>query len=44
VSGVQKHQADRVHALLVHAGIKLYQSVYHTPSLEQWFMEKQHAA
>lgn len=44
VSGVQKHQADRVHALLVHAGFKLYQSVYHTPSLEQWFMEKQHAA
>ena len=43
VSGIEKHNADRVHALLVHAGIRLYQSVYHTPSLEQWFMEKQHA-
>lgn len=39
VTGVERHQADRVHALLVHAGIKLYQSVYHTPSLEQWFLE-----
>lgn len=44
VSGVEKHQADRVHALLVHAGFRLFQSVYHTPSLEQWFMEKQDAA
>ena len=43
VSGVERHNADRVHALLVHAGIRLYQSVYHTPSLEQWFMEKHHA-
>lgn len=44
VTGVERHQADRVHALLVHAGIRLYQSVYHTPSLEQWFLETQHAA
>ncbi len=44
VTGVEKHQADRVHALLVHAGFRLYQSVYHTPSLEQWFLEKHHAA
>ena len=43
VSGVERHNADRVHALLVHAGIRLYQSVYHTPSLEQWFLEKHHA-
>ena len=43
VSGVERHQADRVHALLVHAGIRLYQSVYHTPSLEQWFREGPHA-
>ena len=43
VSGVERHQADRVHALLVHAGIRLYQSVYHTPSLEQWFLEGPHA-
>ncbi|MES2321539.1 MAG: ATP-binding cassette domain-containing protein [Pseudomonadota bacterium] len=43
VSGVEKHNADRVHSLLVHAGISLYQSVYHTPSLEQWFLEERHA-
>ena len=43
VSGVERHNADRVHALLVHAGIRLYQSVYQTPSLEQWFLEKHHA-
>lgn len=43
VSGLGRHQADRVHALLVHAGIRLYQSVYHTPSLEQWFLEGPHA-
>jgi ABC-type multidrug transport system ATPase subunit len=43
VSGVERHHADRVHALLVHAGIRLYQSVYHTPSLEQWFLEEPHA-
>lgn len=42
VTGVERHQADRVHALLVHAGIRLYQSVYHTPSLEQWFLEERH--
>ena len=43
VTGVERHQADRVHALLVHAGIRLYQSVYHTPSLEQWFLEERNA-
>ena len=43
VAGVEKHNADRVHSLLVHAGISLYQSVYHTPSLEQWFLEERHA-
>jgi ABC-type multidrug transport system ATPase subunit len=42
VSGVERHHADRVHALLVHAGIRLYQSVYHTPSLEQWFLGEHH--
>jgi ABC-type multidrug transport system ATPase subunit len=44
VSGVERHQADRVHALLVHAGIRLYQSVYHTPSLEQWFLGEHHVS
>lgn len=43
VSGVERRHADRVHALLVHAGVSLYQSVYHTPSLEQWFLEKHNA-
>ena len=44
VSGVERHNADRVHALLVHAGIRLYQSVYHTPSLEQWFLGVHHVS
>lgn len=44
VSGVERHHADRVHALLVHAGIRLYQSVYHTPSLEQWFLGEHHVS
>ncbi len=44
VSGVERHQTDRVHALLVHAGVKLYQSVYHTPSLEQWFLGEHHVS
>ncbi len=43
VTGVERRHADRVHALLVHAGVALYQSVYHTPSLEQWFLGEQHA-
>jgi ABC-type multidrug transport system ATPase subunit len=43
VTGVERRHADKVHALLVHAGVSLYQSVYHTPSLEQWFLEEQHA-
>ena len=44
VSGVERHHADRVHALLVHAGIRLFQSVYHTPSLEQWFLGEHHVS
>lgn len=44
VTGVERHHADRVHALLVHAGIRLYQSVYHTPSLEQWFLGEHHVS
>lgn len=44
VAGIERHQSDRVNALLVHGGIKVYQSVYHSPSLEQWFQEKHHAA
>ena len=43
VRGVERRHADKVHALLVHAGVALYQSVYHTPSLEQWFLEAEHA-
>lgn len=43
VAGIERHQSDRVNALLVHGGIRVYQSVYHTPSLEQWFQETHHA-
>lgn len=41
VRGVARESADSVHALLVHAGVRLFQSVYHTPTLEQWFLEAQ---
>lgn len=41
VRGVARESADTVHALLVHAGVRLFQSVYHTPTLEQWFLEGQ---
>lgn len=43
VSAIELRHADQVHALLVEAGIRLYQSVYHKPSLEQWFLETHHA-
>jgi ABC-type multidrug transport system ATPase subunit len=43
VTGVERRHTDKVHALLVHAGVSLFQSVYHTPSLEQWFLEEKHA-
>ncbi|MES3024996.1 MAG: ATP-binding cassette domain-containing protein [Pseudomonadota bacterium] len=42
VSGLELQHADRVHALLVQAGVRLFQSVYQRPSLEQWFLEEQH--
>lgn len=41
VHGVALEAADKVHALLVNAGVRLFQSVYRTPSLEQWFLEEQ---
>ena len=41
VRGVEPGTADKVHALLVNAGVRLFQSVYQTPSLEQWFLEAQ---
>lgn len=41
VRGIELHGADKVHALLVHAGVRIFQSVHHTPSLEQWFLEGQ---
>lgn len=41
VRGVELAAADKVHALLVNAGVRLFQSVYRTPSLEQWFLEAQ---
>lgn len=42
VLGIELHAADRVNALLVNAGIGLYQSVFQTPSLEQWFLKEHH--
>jgi ABC-2 type transport system ATP-binding protein len=41
VRGVELEAADKVHAVLVNAGVGLFQSVYQTPSLEQWFLEAQ---
>jgi ABC-2 type transport system ATP-binding protein len=41
VRGIELQCADKVHALLVHAGVGIFQSVHHTPSLEQWFLEGQ---
>jgi len=42
VLGVELHAADRVNALLVTSGIGLYQSVFRTPTLEQWFLKEHH--
>ncbi len=42
VHGVQLQAADQVNALLVGAGVALYQSVFRTTSLEQWFLKEQH--
>ncbi|HEY5798901.1 MAG TPA: ATP-binding cassette domain-containing protein [Burkholderiaceae bacterium] len=39
VRRVALQDADRVHALLISAGVKLYQSVHGRPTLEQWFLE-----
>lgn len=41
VHGVQLQAADKVNALLVGAGVGLYQSVFRTTSLEQWFLKEQ---
>lgn len=38
VHGVARERADLVHALLVHAGVRLFQSQYRRPTLEQWFL------
>lgn len=43
VHGVGLEAADKVNALLVTSGIALYQSVFRTPSLEQWFLREHHA-
>jgi ABC-2 type transport system ATP-binding protein len=43
VHGVEFGVADQVNALLVTSGIGLYQSVFRTPSLEQWFLKEHHA-
>jgi ABC-type multidrug transport system ATPase subunit len=38
VSNIERDQAGRVHSLLVHAGVVLYQSALRKPTLEQWFL------
>ncbi|MDB5933207.1 MAG: transporter [Massilia sp.] len=43
VHGVQLQAADQVNALLVRSGVGLYQSVFRTTSLEQWFLKEHHA-
>lgn len=43
VHGVELAAADRVNALLVSSGVGLFQSVFRTPSLEQWFLKEHHA-
>lgn len=42
VHGVGLEVADKVNALLVTSGVALYQSVFRTPSLEQWFLKEHH--
>jgi ABC-2 type transport system ATP-binding protein len=39
VHAIGPRQGDRVHAILVGGGVSLYQSVYRTPTLEEWFLE-----
>ena len=38
VHRVERAQLDVVHAALVHAGVRLFQSTYRQPTLEQWFL------
>jgi ABC-type multidrug transport system ATPase subunit len=43
VHGIELQGADKVNALLVTSGVGLVQSVFRTPSLEQWFLKEHHA-
>jgi ABC-type multidrug transport system ATPase subunit len=38
VHRIAHENAEHVNAMLIHAGISLFQSVYRRPTLEQWFM------
>ena len=38
VHRMARENAEHVHAMLIHAGIGLFQSIYRQPTLEQWFM------
>lgn len=38
VHRMAREEAEHVHAMLIHAGISLFQSIYRQPTLEQWFM------
>ena len=39
VTQIAARQADRLHTGLIQAGIRLFQSVYQKPSLEDWFLQ-----
>ena len=38
VHRIQLQHADQLHASLISAGVRLFQSVYQKPSLEEWFL------
>ena len=38
VHRIERGAADAVHAALVHAGVRLFQSRFRQPTLEQWFL------
>lgn len=44
VHSMAREQAEHVHAMLIHAGVSLFQSIYSQPTLEQWFMRATNAS
>ena len=43
VHQIERGAADAVHAALVHAGVRLFQSRFRQPTLEQWFLRATNA-